>query len=121
LKRKIIFYKTYFIDFYLGINSKDQEKVEYVLDMVRNLSWVPVKFLKHLEGTDGLYEIRGKSGGATFRVVCFFDSGNLVILLHGFLKKSMKTPKKEIRLAEKLMKEYFLKKAHDKNRKETAE
>jgi phage-related protein len=90
------------------MHSQDQEKVEYVLDMVRNLSRVPVRFLKHLEGTDGLYEIRVKSRNMSFRFFCFFDSENLVILLQGFLKKSMKTPKNEIRLAEKLMKEYFL-------------
>ena len=108
MKRKIIFYKSYFLDFYLGVHSKDQEKIEFVLDMVQNISRVPGRFLKHLEGTDGLHEIRVKSRDNAFRIFCFFDSGKCVILLQGFMKKSMKTPIKEIRLAEKLMKEYFL-------------
>jgi len=106
MKRQIIFYKNYFIDFYLGVSAKDQEKIEDVLNMVRNLSWVPGRFLKHLEGTAGLYELRVKSGNLHYRFFCFFESGGVVILLHGFIKKSMQTPKKEIRFAGKLMKEY---------------
>jgi hypothetical protein len=58
MKRKLIFHKNYFIEFYLGLGNKDQEKIEYVPDMVRNLAWVPQRFFKHLEGTSGLYEIR---------------------------------------------------------------
>ncbi|MEI7981686.1 MAG: type II toxin-antitoxin system RelE/ParE family toxin, partial [Bacteroidota bacterium] len=63
---------------------------------------------EYLDGTAGLYEIRIISGNISYRIFCFFDSGTLVILLQGFMKKSMKTPKKEIRFAEKLMKEYLL-------------
>ncbi len=37
----------------------------------------------------------------------FFDKGRLIILLNGFQKKSQKTPKKEIDLAIRLMKEYY--------------
>jgi phage-related protein len=68
------------------------------------------KFLKHIEGTDGLFEIRVSSGQNEFRIFCFFDSGMLVILLSGFKKKNQKTPKKEIDRALKLMKEYFTEK-----------
>lgn len=64
-----------------------------------------------MENTDGLYEIRVEVGSNIFRVFCFFDEGNLVILLNGFQKKSQKTPKNEIELAEKLKKEYFYEKA----------
>ncbi|MDR1973407.1 MAG: type II toxin-antitoxin system RelE/ParE family toxin, partial [Bacteroidales bacterium] len=53
---------------------------------------VPEKFFKHLESTDGLYEIRIKTGSNIFRIFCCFDRGNLVILLNGFQKKSGKTP-----------------------------
>jgi len=68
---------------------------------------IPEKFLKHLEGTDGLYEIRIEAGSNIFRIFCCFDRGNLVVLLNGFHKKTQKTPKREIELAEKLKKEYF--------------
>jgi len=110
MKRKIHFFRQYFLDFYLSLNDKDQEKVEYVLDMVKNLQWIPKKFLKHIEGTDGLFEIRVSSSQTEFRIFCFFDSGMLIILLSGFTKKSQKTPRKEIERAIKLKKEYFTEK-----------
>jgi phage-related protein len=42
-----------------------------------------------------------------FRVFSFFDEGKLIVLINGFQKKSQKTPKREIELAEKLKNEYF--------------
>ena len=73
---------------------------------------VPKKYFNHMEDTDGLFEIRVEVGSNIFRVFNFFDEGNLVILLNGFQKKSQKTPKNEIELAEKLKKEYFNEKAN---------
>lgn len=46
-------------------------------------------------------------GSDIFRVFSFFDKGKLVILLNGFQKKTQKTPKNEIELAERLKKQYF--------------
>lgn len=110
MKRNILFFRKYFSDFYQSLNAKDQEKIEYVLNIVKNLQWIPKKFLKHIEGTDGLFEIRIASFNSEFRIFCFFDSGMLVVLLTGFKKKTQKTPKKEIEQALKLMKEYYLEK-----------
>jgi len=60
-----------------------------------------------MEGTKGIYEVRVEVGSDIYRVFSFFDKGQLVILVNGFQKKSQKTPKKEIELAEKLKKQYF--------------
>jgi len=68
---------------------------------------VPEKFLKHLEGTEGLFEIRLEFQSNIYRIFCCFDEGRLVVLFNGFQKKSQKTPKNEIEKAERLMKEYF--------------
>ena len=68
---------------------------------------VPEKFLKHMEGHKGLYEIRVEVGSNIFRIFCCFDKGKVVVLFNGFQKKTQKTPKKEIQLAVKLMNEYF--------------
>ena len=68
---------------------------------------VSEKFLKHIEGTDGLFEIRIEVGSNIYRVFCCFDKGNLVVLFNAFQKKTQKTPKKEIELAEQLKAEYF--------------
>jgi len=68
---------------------------------------VPEKFLKHLEGTEGLFEVRVEYQSNNYRIFCCFDEGRLVVLFNGFQKKTQKTPKKEIEKAERLMKEYF--------------
>jgi len=105
--RQIIFYKRYFIDFYLGQPEKVQEKIEYVFKVISNVLHIPKKFLDYIEGTNGLYEIRVEMESNIYRIFCCFDKGNLVVLFNGFQKKSQKTPKKEIDLALKLKNEYF--------------
>ncbi len=111
--RDTFVYKNYFWEFYNSQKRQVQDKIDFVIGVVRTLRIVPERYLKHLEGTDGLYEIRIKVGNNIFRVFCFFDEGNLVILLSGFQKKSQKTPRKEIENAEKLKKEYY----HEKQKK----
>lgn len=49
---------------------------------------------------DGLFEVRSKLQGNIYRVLFCFD-GTTMILLHGFQKKSQKTPKAELSLARK--------------------
>ena len=68
---------------------------------------VPVKYFSHMTGTTGLFEVRVEVGTDIYRVFSFFDEGQIIILVNGFQKKSQKTPKKEIELAEKLKKQYF--------------
>jgi phage-related protein len=106
-ERKIIFQKHYFIDFYSSQAPKVQEKIEYIFALLRTVDKVPKKFLDHMTGTDGIYEIRVEVGSNIFRIFCCFDKGNLVVLFNRFQKKTQKTPKQEIELAEKLKKEYF--------------
>ncbi|HMZ45955.1 MAG TPA: type II toxin-antitoxin system RelE/ParE family toxin [Chitinophagaceae bacterium] len=106
-QRQIIFHKHYFIDFYVEQNEKVQEKIEYVFKILRTVQKVPKKFLDHMTGTDGLYEIRIEFESNIYRIFCCFDKDNLVVLFNGFQKKSQKTPKKEIDLALKLKDEYF--------------
>jgi len=105
--REIRFYRNYFLDFFSEQNEAVQEKLEFVLDLVRRIEIVPTKFLKKIESSKGLFEIRVKVKSDIFRIFCFFDEGKLVILLNGFQKKSQKLPKKEIQKAEKLKSEYF--------------
>lgn len=106
-ERQIIFYKHYFTEFYLGQSNKVQEKIEFVFKIIRSVDRVPKKFLDHMTGTDGLYEIRVEVGSEIFRIFCCFDQGNLVILFNGFQKKSQKTPKQELETAIKHKRDYF--------------
>lgn len=105
--RKIVSYRHYFVVFYDEQDEKIQQKIEYVFDMVRFERQVPKKFFKYLENTDGIYEIRVLTTFKTLRLLCFQDRGDLVVLVNCFVKKTQKTPRKEIKLAEKLKKEYF--------------
>jgi phage-related protein len=117
-ERQIIFHEHYFQDFYLKMDKKVQEKIGYVFRIIKTVDQVSEKFLKHLEDTDGLYEIRVEVGSNIYRIFCCFDKGNLVVLFNGFQKKTAKTPKREIELAEKLKKEYFSNKnKHEKERR----
>ena len=106
-------YGNEFWDFYYAQRSEVQNKIDWVIGLVRSLRMVPEKFFKHLKDTEGLFEIRIKVGSDIFRIFCFFDEGNLVILINGFQKKSEKTPKNEIEKAERLKQKYY----EDKSRK----
>ena len=82
-----------------------QTKIDYVLHIVMSVDQIPKKFFKHIE--DGIYEIRIKVGSDIYRVFSFFDEGNLVILLHGFTKKTQKLPRKQIKKAIQLRRAYY--------------
>lgn len=104
--RKIVFYKTYFQDFFSKQNEKVKAKIIWTFDLIEELKRVPETYLKHIETTDGLYEIRVQMGGSIFRIFCFFDKGQLIVLANGFQKKTQKTPTKEIKKAIQIKNEY---------------
>lgn len=87
--------------------QKVQDEIFKIIEIIEFQQRIPEKYLKHIEGTKGLYETRIKLGSDIWRVFCFFDNGKLVILLKGFQKKTQKTPKSEIEKATKLMTEYY--------------
>lgn len=60
-----------------------------------------------MANTDGLFEIRIQQGSDIYRIFCFFDQGQLVVLANGFHKKTQNTPKQEIERALKIKEEYF--------------
>jgi phage-related protein len=106
-ERKIIFHGDHFMEFYLEQKPNVQEKIEFVFRIIRQVERVSKKFLDHMEGSDGLYEIRIEVGSNIFRIFCCFDEGKVVVLFNGFQKKTQKTPKNVIEKANKLMQEYF--------------
>ena len=86
--------------------DKVQDKIIWTFDLIEDLQRVPETYLKHIENTEGLFEIRVQSGSDIFRIFCFFDQGQLIVLANGFQKKTQKTPKKEIEKALKIKTEY---------------
>ena len=105
--RNIFYYKSYYLDFFNTLKDEVKRKFNWTLKLIATVERIPVKYFKHIKNSTGLYEIRVESGSNIFRVFSFFDKGQLVILINGFQKKSKKTPRKEIELAEKLKKQYY--------------
>lgn len=105
--RNIFYYKSYYLDFFNTLKHEVRQKFNWTLKLIATIDRIPIKFFKHLEGTSGLYEIRVEVGTDIYRVFSFFDKGKLIVLVNGFQKKTQKTPKSEIELAEKLKKQYF--------------
>lgn len=103
----IVIYGDSFHEFYRRQSAKVRLKIDWTIGLIRDLDRVPEKYLKHLEGTKDLYEIRISQGSNIYRIFCFFDEGKLVILLNGFQKKTQKTPKQEIERALALQKQYY--------------
>ncbi len=112
--REVILYKDYFEDFFKQQSRKVQDKIIKVLDILETVERVPITYLKYVEGTNGLFEIRVQLGSDIFRIFCCFDGNKLVVLFSGFQKKTQKTPSKEINRALRIMNEYYNDKNNDK-------
>jgi phage-related protein len=108
--RQIIAYKNHFEDFLLALDIRTQNKIHKIISLLETMDRVPSNYIKLISGTKGLYEARVQLGSNIWRIFCFFDEGNLVILLNGFTKKTQKTPKVEIDKAKNLMLTYYLEK-----------
>jgi len=107
--RELVFYRNHFNEFFDKQSEKAKQKIDYVLFLLTHIDKVPEKFLKHIQGQNGLYEIRVEHSNNVFRIFCCFDKGKIVVLLNGYQKKAQKTSTKEIEMANKLMNEYFSK------------
>ena len=73
------------------------------------------ELFKKLEGTE-IWEFRTLFNNIKYRLLAFWDTeeDTLVIATHGFIKKTQKTPAKEIAKAEAMRKEYFNDKKQEK-------
>ena len=110
--REIHFYRTEsdfcpveeFLD---SLSAKQAQKVAWVLQLIEEIDIVPVQYFKKLINTDDIWEVRIQVGNNIFRILGFLDDNRLVVLNHAFQKKTQKTPKKEIKIAEERKKDYL--------------
>jgi phage-related protein len=56
---------------------------------------------------DKLYEVRVRVDRNAYRIIYFLHTGQQFVLLHGFQKKTQKTPSKELKLAKKYLEEFL--------------
>ena len=113
--RNVLYYEEHYLNFFNELKPEVQKKFNWTLLLISTVERVPEKYLKHITGSKGLYEVRVESASDIFRVFCFFDEDKLVILLNGFQKKTWKTPKNQMKRAEQLKEQYYYEKQHKKD------
>lgn len=113
--RRIIFYRTESGNtpvqkFVESLAPKQSAKVVWTLNLIETRRVVDARYLKKLKGTTGIWEVRIASSGNIFRILGFFDGDDLIVLNHGFQKKTQKTPHRDIEVAEKRKTDYLRRK-----------
>ena len=85
-------------DFLRSLNDETQQSIGWAIEQLR-LRNIRAReaLVRHLE--DKLWELRRESKTNIYRIVYFFFTGRRIILLHGFQKKTQKTPRQDFALA----------------------
>jgi phage-related protein len=96
------------LDFLKSLDEKTRSKILQTFDRASLL--LDPEVFKKLADTD-IWEFRTYYNKQRYRVLAFWDKGEpidtLVIATHGFIKKTQKTPKKEINKALSIREQYF--------------
>ena len=108
-----LYFSDEFAEFYGMLQDKVKAKFEHTMDIIKTEYVLSTKFVKHLEHTD-LYEMRVSVNTNEYRTILFaVDNENIILskkilLLNGFLKKSTKDYSKQIKIAERILKDFEL-------------
>ena len=96
-------------EFLRSLNRKTKARFDWSIEQlrVRNVR-ASEPLVKPLEGK--LWELRRESSGNIYRLLYFFFTGRKIVFVHGFRKKTQKTPRREIKIAQKRMDEYIKRK-----------
>ena len=108
-----LYFSDEFAEFYGMLQDKVKAKFEHTMDIIKTEYVLSTKFVKHLEHTD-LYEMRVTVNTNEYRTILFAVDNETIILskkillLNGFLKKSTKDYSKQIKIAERILKDFEL-------------
>ena len=93
-------------EFIYSLPEKVQDKIAY--NITKSTFFMDKELFKKLDNSD-IWDFRTLYSGTAYRLLAFWDTDKdtLVIATHGFIKKTQKTPLKEIAKAEMIRKEYF--------------
>jgi len=110
--RSIVFYKTIsgkcpVEEHFDSLSDAQVAKITWVLKLIRETQNISTQYFKKLVNTDDIWEVRISLGKNIFRLLGFMHDQELVVLTNSFQKKTQKTPKNEIQLAEKRKKDYL--------------
>lgn len=107
-----LFLTEEFMSFYDALPESVKHKFDYVLEIIRTEKILTTKHVKHLENTS-LYEFRVSISSNEYRTIMFsMDNANIIqakniIVLNGFMKKSTKDYKKQIKIAQTILNRIF--------------
>jgi phage-related protein len=112
MNKTVLFYKKMdgrcpVQDYLDSLPGKVAQKIVWVLRLLEELETVPPTYFKKLIGTEEIWECRIQFGSHIYRIFCFFDGHSVVVLTHGFIKKSQKTPRQEIERAESYRRDFL--------------
>ena len=96
-------------DFLYSLSPKLRAKAFSDIELLKQLGpELKEPYVKPIKGKDnkGLYELRIRFSSDIARIFYFTYHNNKFVLLHGFIKKTMKTPENEIKRARKYMEDY---------------
>lgn len=98
-------------DFIDALSPESKAKFIFIADLLMEYGMnVREPYVKPITGTRKLFEIRIKDRQNIHRIFYFAFTGRRLVLLHGFTKKTDKTPLREIEIAENRMKEFVARK-----------
>jgi len=110
---KVVFYETEagespVWDFIFGLPSKDQAKVVRALDLLEEFGLeLRAPYVRSVTGRRKLWELRVRGIGGAYHILYFAFTGQRMVVLHAFAKKTQKTPRREIAMAERRMAEFL--------------
>jgi phage-related protein len=95
-------------EFIMSLSPGEQRKIIYTIQLLEMLGInLRMPHSRAIEGEDSLFELRSQYGSNIQRIFYFHYTGKTFILLHGFTKKTQKTPIKEIEIAKSRLKDYL--------------
>lgn len=92
--------------FILGLPEKHQGRIAWTIELLKEYGLqLGMPYARHLRGP--LWELRVSVGHAKHRIIYFAHTRRRFILLHGFTKKTRRTPRQELATAERRMVEFL--------------
>jgi phage-related protein len=100
-------------EFLDGLDRGTGQKVLAYLKLLRERGFLPFPYSRNVEGVKKLRELRIEFASNIYRIFYCMASERRIILLHGFQKKSRKTPSREIMVARNRMMDYLRKRRRE--------
>jgi len=92
-------------DFLLSLETKVRAKMMEMISLLQENGYeLREPYSKHL--SDGIFELRARVGTNSSRILFFFFIDQRIVLTNGFIKKTQKTPARELKKAKMFRSDY---------------